>query len=49
MRCENEKCRWNNKWHGCGYPYDISINEDGYCNEADEILEEEDEEEVDNG
>ncbi len=35
MFCYNKKCSWNiiNK---CGFPYEISIAEDGRCNEADE-------------
>ena len=35
MECNNRKCSWN-IIDRCGYPYDISINDNGYCSIADE-------------
>lgn len=44
MRCWNKACRWNFGGEDCGYPYEISIAENGCCDQEDLAIEEEDDE-----
>ena len=34
MRCKNYYCSWN-CGEECGYPYEISLDEDGNCETGD--------------
>lgn len=44
MRCWNKACRWNLGGEDCGFPYEISIAENGRCNQEDLAIEKEDDE-----
>jgi len=32
MRCQNRSCRWNYDGYKCSFPYEITLNEVGKCN-----------------
>ncbi len=36
MKCLYNTCRWNYNGCECGFPYEISINEDGICDKKDD-------------